>query len=80
MIVTLLLTVLTSALGLLPTYDPPDFGDLGTSLGSALAAANALFPITTLGACLAVIVGFRLFLLVWDAIVWLYRLIPLKAT
>lgn len=80
MIVTLMLTVLTGALGLLPTYDPPDFGSLGTALGSGLASANALFPVTTLGVCLAVVLGFRLFLLVWDAIIWLYRLIPLKAT
>lgn len=80
MIVTLMLTVLTGVMGLLPTYSPPSFDGLGTTLGQGLAAANALFPITVLGWCLGVVVGVRVFLLAWDAIIWLYRLIPLKAT
>lgn len=77
---TLMLTVLTGVLGLLPTYDPPSFEPLGTELGAGLASANALFPVTVLGGCLAAVIGLRLFLLVWDFIIWLYRLIPLKAT
>lgn len=80
MIVTLMLTVLTGVLGLLPTYSPPAFDGLGTTLGEGLAAANALFPVTTVGVCLGIVFGVRVFLLAWDAIIWLYRLIPLKAT
>ena len=79
-IVGVLFTFVEGVLGLLPTYTPPDFASLGGSLGQALASANQLFPIATVGACIGLIVALQLFVFAWHAVVFVYELIPFKAT
>lgn len=80
-IMGLLVALLTGVVGLLPAWSPPSsITSLGDSIGSAVGSVNGVFPVGTLGACLAIMVGSRLFVFAWGFIVWVYRLIPFKLT
>lgn len=75
LIIGVVMGLLTGVLGLLPDYDP-NFLGFGSGLGSAIAGANSVFPVVTLGICIAVILGLRMFLLAVAFLVWLWDLVP----
>lgn len=80
-IIGVLLSLFTGVIGLLPSWQvPSSITDLGGTLGGALSGLNGVFPVGTLGLCLAMMVGCRLFVFAWGLIVWVYRLVPFKLT
>lgn len=79
-IVTLVFGFLTGLLALIPTFTLPSLSGFGTSVGGTIGAASGYFPVGTLGFCMAAVLLCRLWLLGWTFAVWLYRLIPFKAT
>lgn len=79
-IVAILLGLLEGVLALIPAYDLPELGDLTGGLGSALAAANGVFPVTTIGTCLMVLLGLRVLIGGWWLITFVYDRIPFKMT
>jgi hypothetical protein len=75
------LLVIGGVVGLFPAYTlPTTVTTLGSNLGSAVAGANSIFPVITLGLCLGVALGGILFLALWNVLVLVYDLIPFKAT
>lgn len=85
MIVDLFVAILLGLLGgfisLFPEWTlPPAISSFGTSIGSSLSTINGIFPVVTLGVCLGVILLSWLFILGFQALVFVYRLIPFKAT
>lgn len=81
MIVKATLGLVRGLLGLFPAYAlPSSMDNLGSSIGNSVSGANSVFPVVTLGVCLGVVVGLRLFLALVDLAVWVYGLIPFKAT
>ncbi|MCW2787148.1 MAG: hypothetical protein JWP74_3665 [Marmoricola sp.] len=80
-IISIGLTVVGGLLGLFPAYTlPSSMTSLGSDVGSAVGAANGIFPIVTLGVCLVAVAGVWLFMAAFDLAVWVYELIPMKAT
>jgi hypothetical protein len=80
-VVSVLMGFLTGVLSLLPSWElPASFAAFGPELGAKIDAFNGVLPVVTLGQCLAAMVGFRLFVLAWGLVVWLYDKIPFKAT
>lgn len=74
-IVSFIVNVFEGVLGLIPDYSP-DFGDVGGALGAGLAGANSLFPVTVLGACIASLIGLRVFMLGLTLVTWVWAKIP----
>lgn len=73
--------LLGGVLSLIPEYElPSSVLSAFEGFGSALGGMNGVVPVGTLGAALVAVVGFRLFLLVWDLVVFVYGKIPLKFT
>ena len=71
----------TGFFALFPSYELPDsVSSVGSSLGASVSTVNGIFPIVTLGACLLVMIGARLFVALWAGISWVYGKIPLKFT
>jgi len=80
-IMQILLTIVGGLIGLFPAYSlPGSMTGFGSTLGSTFATLNGVFPVQTLGVCLAAVMGLWLFLTAWDAIIFVYRLIPGKFT
>lgn len=81
LIVGVLLALVTGIIGLLPSFTlPGSMSDFGTGFGSSLSTLNGLFPVVTLGVCLAAVLGVRLFIAAFNLVVFVYKLIPLKFT
>lgn len=76
-IVILLINVFEGVLGLIPNYSP-DFQEVGFTLGVGLAGANALFPVTALGGCMASLIVLRVFLTGLTLLAWVWDKIPFK--
>lgn len=72
--------ILNGVLALIPSYSLPELTGFGGQLGSGVATMNGYFPMVTLGACLLVIIGARVAIAAFDLAVFLYGLIPFKAT
>lgn len=79
-IVGILMAILQGFLALLPSWDFEGISDFGPALGDSLAAASTVFPVATLGLCLAATLAVWLFINGWQLIVYIWRLIPFKAT
>lgn len=80
-IVQVLTGLVTGVLGLMPAYQLPDqINDLGETLGGAVAGINGVFPVVTLGKALAAVIAVQLLLAVCSLVLWVYKLIPFKAT
>jgi hypothetical protein len=79
-IVIALKTVLNGFLALIPEYELPAMGDFGSTLGASVGAINGYFPVVTLGVCLLTILGVRVFIGLFNVLVFVYGLIPFKAT
>lgn len=77
-IIQLVIGIFTGILGLLPGYEVPDFGDFGSMVGSGLGVAGVFFPVPVLGWCLVTILGFRVFMVAWSVVVWIYDKLPFK--
>ena len=73
--------LLGGLVALIPEWDMPGsistaFADLGGTLGSL----NGVVPIATLGAALGALIAFRVFIMAFDLVVWVYGKIPAKFT
>lgn len=80
-IVRTVMDILSGVMGMFPAYSlPGTVTQLGSSVGSAVAAANGVFPVVTLGVCIAVAISARLFIAAWAGIAWVYNKIPAKFT
>ena len=81
LLVKAVVTIFTGLLGLVPAYSPDStFSTAGASLGATVSAANGVFPVVTLGACIGALVLARLFLVGWELVVFIYDRIPGKFT
>lgn len=75
LLVDLLFGLFEGLLAMIPSYTL-DASGLGGTLGSALAGANSVFPVTTLGLCIALVIGARVFI-AWVAfLAWVWTKIP----
>ncbi len=73
--------LLVGLLGLFPAWSfPVDLSGAGDALGSWLGFAGAYVPITPIGLALLAVVGTQLFVWAVRAAVFVYELIPFKAT
>lgn len=80
-LIGLMVSMFTGVIGLLPAWAPPDsITNFGESVGSAVAGVNGVFPVVTLGICIAMMIGVRLFVLAWGLLIWVYKLVPFKFT
>ena len=68
--------------GLIPSWSPPVdvFTGFASTLGAAAAKGNGYFPVAVLGVCVGMIFGLKIALLVWRVILFVYSVIPFKAT
>lgn len=81
LIVKAAVSLFKALLALFPAYSLPDqVKGLGDTIGSAVAGLNGVVPVVTIGACLAVVLAARVFLFLVGLLVWVYNLIPFKAT
>lgn len=80
-IIGVALAVLGGFVALFPSYTlPGSMTGVGSNLGSAVATINGVFPVVTLGICIAAVLGLAVFLAAFNAVVWVYQLVPLKFT
>lgn len=78
-ILTILFGVIEGVLALLPSWSW-SLGGSGAAVGEALATANGLFPVVTLGACLLALVALRGVLVAVALIAWVWDKVPFKAS
>lgn len=72
-----LLSVVQGLFSVLPTWSVDTSQmDTAKTVGLTAGSLNGWFPETFLFACLAVVLGVRLFMFAWNGLVWLYGLIP----
>lgn len=79
-IVGILMMILEGFLALLPTFDFSGISDFGVPLGDSLAAAGKVFPVAVLGGCMLAVIAVWVFIHAWRLVVYIYSLIPFKAT
>jgi len=80
-IIGLVVTLLTGLLGMIPAYSLPDsILSAGATIGETVGTINGVVPIVTMGACLAALIGVRMFIWIWQLVVFIYDKIPAKAT
>lgn len=80
-ILTILFALVEGFLGLFPAYDLPSSVPQSFSvIGQTAGQLNGIFPVGSLGACIAVAVGFRLVIALVQLLLWVWELIPFKAT
>lgn len=81
-VVSLVLGIVQGLLSLLPTWevDTSAFDEMGTDLASLVLKVDAYVPVVTLLACFAIRMGVWVFMSFWRALVFVYDLIPFKAT
>lgn len=79
-LVQFLFAFLNGVMNLLPAFTLPDFGNSGAVLGSALNGVNAVFPIVTLGIALGALMVIRLYIFAYGVVIYVYKLLPFKAT
>lgn len=79
----LVLGVVTALFSLLPSWSVDPGGTVGQYSNSFATSAGSLdgyVPLRLALACLGVLISLRLFLLVWKGALFVYGLIPFKAT
>lgn len=75
----LLLGIIKGVLALFPAWVmPASLSSYGDDLGHALAGIDGAFPVATLGICLGLMVGARIFIAAVQMIILVYTLIPFK--
>lgn len=80
-IMSVLIGAFTAILSFLPEYSlPSSIVTAGASLGSSLSTVNGIVPLGTMAACILALLGVKLYLFVWSAVVFIYDRIPFKAT
>jgi hypothetical protein len=67
-------------MALIPSYTLPVFADVAGPIGSGMAKLGAVFPVDVLGWCLAAVLVVRLFVWGFDLVVFVWSIIPFKAT
>lgn len=78
---TLFLGLLSGLISLFPAWSlPGSMSGWGAQVGGALSSVAGIFPVVTLGLCLAAVLASWLFIIGFQALVFVYKLIPLKAT
>lgn len=78
---SLISTVLTGALSLVPEWEfPSSWAGGAASLGSSAGSVNGIFPVVTLAVVCGALLLLRMLLFAWDLIVFVYDRIPLKFT
>lgn len=81
LIVKVLLSVFSGFISLFPAWQLPDsMTGFASSLGASVSTINGIFPVVTLGVCLAALVSTWLFVGAFQAVVFVYRLVPFKAS
>jgi hypothetical protein len=64
--------VLSGLFGLLPSWNlAASFSDAGANLGGSLSNLDGVFPVDTLGICIAALLVLKGVLMVWDVVVWI---------
>jgi hypothetical protein len=64
-------------MALFPEYElPGSVTAAGEGIGAAIAAADAVFPVSTLGICLVIVLGARLVLTTIAFLLWVWQQIP----
>ncbi|QIK83530.1 hypothetical protein [Sanguibacter sp. HDW7] len=81
-LIALMASSFTLVLDLIPSWTPPTeaFSQSSASVGSMASAGNGYFPVRVLGICLALVLGLKVALLAWRGVVFVYSVLPLKAT
>lgn len=80
-IIGALISLAAGVLGLFPAYElPASVTDLADTLGSWTATANRFFPMDTLSVAIAAVLGARVFVFLVRVVVWVWDLVPFKAT
>lgn len=80
-IVGVLLSLVTGLLGLVPAFQLPNsMMSFGANVGTRAAALDDILPITAIGVCFVILIGVRLFIGAFQLIVFVWELIPFKAT
>jgi hypothetical protein len=75
------LLLMGGLLGLFPSYTLPDsVTNLGSTVGDAVATANGIFPVVTLGICIGIVAAVWLLLAAFDALMFVWRALPFKAS
>jgi hypothetical protein len=71
-----------AVVGLIPSWSPPTeaLASTSSSFGSMAAKGNGYFPVAILGVCLVLIFGLKLALLLWRLVIFVYGILPFKAT
>ncbi len=81
LIFTALFGLLGGLVALIPEWEvPASITGAAADLGATLGGLNGVVPIATLGAALVAVIGFRVFILAFDLVVWVYGKIPAKFT
>lgn len=81
-ILTFLINLVRQMFSLLPewTVDLSAFENFSFQMSGALAWANGYFPVTTLGIVLTALIAFKVGSLVWRGAIFVWSMIPGKAT
>lgn len=80
-IISAIVGLVSGVLGLFPSWSfGLDLESTGSTLGQALGVADNYFPVGIVLTCLGVVLGLKVALLVFNAVVFVYRLIPGKFT
>lgn len=74
-------TFLTGLLALFPTWSLPAGIDVSaTSMGLIVGRISGYFPIVTLALCCLAVLGYHVFSTALRVVIFVYNLIPFKAT
>lgn len=75
----LVVGLLRTILSWLPNWTPPESG-FGFGFGQVAGLLNGFFPVTVLMGCILAVLGFRVALTLWAAVVFIYDRFPMKFT
>lgn len=81
-LVALMATSFNAVMSLVPSWEPDTaaFNQTATSVGAMASSGNGYFPVRVLGICIALVLGLKIALMAWRAIVFIYSMLPFKAT
>lgn len=80
-ILAILFGLVEGVLSLFPAYTLPSSVPASfSSLGATASGLNGIFPVGTLGVCIGIVIAFRVVIALVQLLVWVWDLIPFKAT
>lgn len=81
-LVALMATSISAVLDVIPSWTPPTeaFSQSSASVGAMAASGNGYFPVKVLGVCLVLVLGLKVALFGWRVIVFIWSVLPFKAT